>query len=203
MALRAMSPSIVDHIVECPFRPSYAQERLATIGRRVQVVRQGPAGWAGVLVIGALGRESGQRDLEREVEAFLTSLEGSLHEFDVPALERLGDLPGTPPPALTLAAPMTLVGGFARIEVAGAPGGAGLRRGEFVSIDSQAYELQSDLSGGVMTALPARTAGLTGATVEWRAPVQRARLAAQGLRYGRSGAGARGPWTLAWESEPA
>ena len=199
MALRTMSATIVDHIVECPFRPAHAQERLQTIGRRVQVVRQGPSGWAGVLVIGALGRATGDRDLEKEVEAFLTSLEGSLHAFEAPVLERLGSLAGDPD--LTLSAAPTIVNGFARIAVTGAA--SGLKRGEFVSIARQAFELQSDLSGGVMTALPAVIAGASGDAVEWRAPVQRARLTAQGVRYGRSGTGARGPWTLAWESEIA
>lgn len=195
MAHRLFPSDLRPLIVSSAVRPRNPQETLTTVDGTVQIVRRGPGRWEGTLVFGPLG--VGRESELRRIEAFIGSLEGRLHTFDVPIFRPLPQL--TAGTSLTLSEDVSVSAGLAQISLTGTP--AGLKKGEFISIGGQAYQLQSDVSSGAFSALPARAVGGAGDTVVWDKPVQRARLAARGARAARTGPGFQGPWTLTWESE--
>ena len=137
----------------------------------------------------------------REVRAFITSLEAQANTFDAPILGHSGELPdGT---TLTLASAPSINGGLLRVVISGAPAGAGLLRGDMVTIGQQLFELQSDMAAGIANLLPARIIGAMGDPVEWQHPTQKARLIENGVNVSRDGlpnGKLQGPWSLSWES---
>jgi len=169
----------------------------------IQVKTAGVGVWTGSFDWAERSRSQGESDI-RQIEAFLSQIEGAANTFDIPMPVEQGDRfpDGTD---LRISA-VVRVGSSIRVTCNQV---SGIVIGDYITIDNYLFQAGSSLLGGSMLLAPYRPIDITvtnddgdviGAQAEWAAPYLRARRIDGNPISGNRTFDWAGPWSIPFEA---